>query len=210
MKEKIIAGLKTKYSNLGFGQKAFDGVADYLSKTVTDEKQIEPAIGGVESLLKAFQSDIDKVRTEKTTLQSKLDELSKAAPANGGLQANPEPTPQHDDFDAKMQAWFEKNVKPIQDELSSYKAKEAASARQNLITAKAKELGIPEWRMKEGFSIADEADEKTISQCLASVKQNIVTAGLEGKNSGFPLSTPEAQGKELAKAWAQNLPDAEN
>ena len=55
MKTKILSKLKTKYSNLGFGEKAFDGVADYLSKTVTEESQIEAAIAGVEPLLKAFQ-----------------------------------------------------------------------------------------------------------------------------------------------------------
>ena len=64
MKEKLLAALKTKYANLGFGAKAFDGVADYLSKTVTEENQIETAIGGVEGLPKSFQGGIDKVRGE--------------------------------------------------------------------------------------------------------------------------------------------------
>ena len=47
MKEKILAALKTKYSNLGFGAKALDGVAAILEKSVTDESQIETAISGV-------------------------------------------------------------------------------------------------------------------------------------------------------------------
>lgn len=46
MKEKILVALKTKYKTFGFGDKAFDGVADYLSKTVTEESQIETAISG--------------------------------------------------------------------------------------------------------------------------------------------------------------------
>ena len=37
MKEKILVALKTKYSNLGFGAKALDGVASILEKSVTDE-----------------------------------------------------------------------------------------------------------------------------------------------------------------------------
>ena len=52
MKGKILVALKTKYKTFGFGDKAFDGVADYLSKTVTEESQIETAISGVEGLLK--------------------------------------------------------------------------------------------------------------------------------------------------------------
>ena len=66
MKGKILVALKTKYKTFGFGDKAFDGVADYLSKTVTEESQIETAISGVEGLLKAFQGDIDTVRNEKS------------------------------------------------------------------------------------------------------------------------------------------------
>lgn len=65
MKQKILEALKTRYAKLGFGHKAFDGVADYLSKTVEKEEDIETAISGVEGLLKAFQSDADKTRTEK-------------------------------------------------------------------------------------------------------------------------------------------------
>ncbi len=83
MKTKILSQLKTKYANLGFGEKAFDGVADYLSKTVTEESQIEAAIAGVEPLLKAFQGDVDKVRTEKSELQKQYDEL-KAKQEKGG------------------------------------------------------------------------------------------------------------------------------
>ena len=78
MKEKILSALKTKYKNLGFGDKAFDGVAEYLSGNVTEESQIETAIAGVEILLKSFQGDIDKVRTEKSELQKKYDELEKS------------------------------------------------------------------------------------------------------------------------------------
>lgn len=75
MKEKIKSALETKYKNLGFGDKAFDGVASYLSKTVKEENDIDATIADVEDLLKSFQGDIDKVRNEKSTLQKELDEL---------------------------------------------------------------------------------------------------------------------------------------
>lgn len=210
MKEKIENALKTKYANLGFGHKAFDGVADYLVKTVEKEEDIETAVAGVEPLLKSFQSDIDRVRTEKSTLQSQLDELRKQQSANGGGQnENHEP-------DGAEPVWFkaykqqqEERYNAIKTESDTLKAEKAKAERMNLITAKAKELGIPEWRMKEGFVIADDADEKAISDYLADVQKNLVTAGLEGKSSGFPMSTPETQGKELAKAWAETLPNKE-
>ena len=56
--------------------------------------------------------------------------------------------------------------------------------------------------MKEGFVIADDADEKTIGDYLANVQKNLVTAGLEGKGSGFPMSTPEAApGDSSPSGW---------
>ena len=69
MKEKILVALKTKYSNLGFGAKALDGVASILEKSVTDESQIETAVSGVEPFLKVFQSDADRARTEYNALK---------------------------------------------------------------------------------------------------------------------------------------------
>ena len=213
MKEKILVALKTKYSNLGFGAKALDGVASILEKSVTDESQIETAVSGVEPFLKVFQSDADRARTEYNALKGLYDELkakSEASPANGGGQGK------KNEPDDEEPAWFkaykkqqEERYNAIKAESDTLKAEKAKNDRANLIAAKAKELGIPEWRMKEGFVIADDADEKTIGDYLANVQKNLVTAGLEGKGSGFPMSTPEAQGKELAKAWAETLPDKE-
>lgn len=213
MKEKILAALKTKYSNLGFGAKVLDGVAAILEKSVTDESQIETAVGGVEPLLKVFQSDADRARTEYNALKGQYDVLKakvEASAAGGGKQDKKNAP------DDEEPAWFkaykqqqEERYNAIKTESDTLKAEKAKSERANLITAKAKELGIPEWRMKEGFVIADDADEKAIGDYLAGVQKNLVTAGLEGKGSGFPMSTPETQGKELARAWAETLPDKE-
>lgn len=213
MKEKILAVLKTKYSNLGFDAKALDGVAASLAESVTDESQIETAVRGVEPILKVFQADFDRKRTEYNALKGQYDELKAKADtssaAGGGQSKKNEP-------DDDEPAWFkaykqqqEERYNAIKAESDTLKSEKAKTERSNLITAKAKELGIPEWRMKEGFVIADDADEKAIADYLASVQKNLVTAGLEGKSSGFPMSTPEAKGKELAKAWAETLPDKE-
>lgn len=206
MKEKIKSALETKYKNLGFGDKAFDGVASYLSKTVKEEQDVDTAIADVEDLLKSFQGDIDKVRNEKSTLQKELDELK----AKG--EKKPEekkPEEKKDDLEAKLDALFEAKMKPLQDKLTGYEAKESKAARQSLILGKAKELKISQERIDEGFVIPDDADEATIGTYLSKVRQNEVAKGLESKNDGmFALSTPEAKGKELAKDWASKLPDA--
>lgn len=77
-----------------------------------------------------------------------------------------------------------------------------------MIFSKARELNISKERIEEGFAITDEMDENAINSYLSRVRQNEVARSLEDKSSAFSLSTPEAQGKELAKQWAETLPDA--
>lgn len=196
MKEKILNALKTKYKTFGFSDKAFGGVADFLSKTVTEESQVETAISGVEGLLKSFQGEVDFVRNEKSGLQKELDEL-KAKQVDPPKPADP-PKPD-DDLDAKIAAAVAAANKPYIDKLQGYEAKERQSARENLIQKKASELGIPDWRIKEGFILKEDASEDDISSVLASVKQNIVTAGLGGRQ-GFPINAEEKPSNEQTDA----------
>lgn len=77
MKKKIKEALKTKYAALGLSEEVFDGVAESLEKTVTEESQIETAIAGVEKILQSFQKVADQMRNEKSGLQKQLDDLKK-------------------------------------------------------------------------------------------------------------------------------------
>ncbi|MGJ1360040.1 hypothetical protein ACR79K_25385 [Sphingobacterium siyangense] len=118
MKEKILSALKTKYKNLGFGDKAFSGVADFLATTVTEEDQIETAIGGVENLLKAFQGDIDnRVNTA----------VAKAKAEKGGNQEQPEKTEKTDDDD-NTPSWAKKLIEKV-DKLESQKVQETLAQK---------------------------------------------------------------------------------
>lgn len=87
MKQKILDALKTRYSNLGLGDKALDGVASFLEKTVTDEAGIDTVVAGdnVSAMLKAMQSSFDSLRGRNTELQRQLDELNR--------KPNPQPAP---------------------------------------------------------------------------------------------------------------------
>lgn len=184
MKGKILVALKTKYKTFGFGDKAFDGVADYLSKTVTEESQIETAISGVEGLLKAFQGDIDTVRNEKSGLQKQLDELKTKI-------ENPNPNPDPKPEDKADMATIIANavsaaVKPLSDELAQFKAEKSQATRQEQVMAKAKEYGIPETFAKR-YAIPDDADLDTY---FKDVKQELANIGFSGVN---PPESAEAK-----------------
>lgn len=212
MKEKIFNALKAKIVDPKTGKtsisdKTINVYVDIIAAQITDESKITDAIVPYVAALQEVQANINSVAalaaTEKETAlktehEKVIAELKKSNPSN-----------QPQEIQALIEAGIEKALKPVQDKLSGYETKEKLSQRQALIASKAKELGIPEWRQKEGFTIADDADETAITNHLTSVKQNLVTAGLEGKNEGaFSLATTEDQQKELAKEWAQSLPDA--
>ena len=196
MKEKILSALKTKYANLGFGDKAFDGVAEFLSKTITKEEEVETGIAGVEMLLKAFQGDIDKVRTELSTKTKELEDLKKKSPE----PPNPEPPKPADDEPAWFKAWKEeqtKKLEALEKENQVFKAEKAKETRAAQIAAKVKELGIPDWRMK-GVAVPEELDETGITNFLTEIKQELVTQGLSGKVESGSLVGKTEQLKELA------------
>ena len=89
MKEKILAALKTAYAKLGLSDKAFDGVASLLEKTVTDEAQIATAISGdeVKALLTAIQGQVDSLRNKLSDKEKELNDYKEAHPEK------PPPTP---------------------------------------------------------------------------------------------------------------------
>lgn len=198
MKQKILEALKTKYSKFGFSTKALDGVAETLEKTVTDESKIDEAVAGIESLLAVFQSEGDRARTEQNALKSQLAEALKK------LEAKPDPSPKPDDEPAWFKAFKEEQEKRYNDlktESDTLKTEKAKAERQALIARIAGELSIPEWRTKEGFVLAEDADETAIRETLTSIRQNMVTAGL-GDKGGNPLSGKEVSKEEAARIVA--------
>ena len=179
--------IRDRYKTFGFGDKAFDGVADYLSKTVTEESQIETAISGVEGLLKAFQGDIDTVRNEKSGLQKQLDELKTKI-------ENPNPNPDPKPEDKADMATIIANavsaaVKPLSDELAQFKAEKSQATRQEQIMAKAKEYGIPENYAKR-CAIKDDEDLDTYFKDL---KQEFANDGFKG------VTPPESAETKIEK-----------
>ena len=182
MKDKILVALKTKYKTFGFGDKAFDGVADYLSKTVTEEGQIETAIGGVEGLLKAFQGDIDTVRNEKSGLQRQLDELKKQI-ENPKKKENAK-----EDVPAWAQALIDSN-KSLSDKVAGYEQERKRSERKAQILDVAKKYGIPDFMLKDR-TISDETD---LDAYFKDVKQELTNAGFQFNKA------PETSEQRIAK-----------
>ena len=135
MKEKILQALKTKYKSLGFGDKAFDGVATFLAITVTEETAIETAIAGVEPLLKSFQSDAD-TRVTSAVAKAKAEK----EPGEGGSSKEPkEPKKEGDDIAAIVAAAVKSAIEPIQQELSGFKGQKTFETRKQALETRLKD-----------------------------------------------------------------------
>ena len=200
MKEKIFQSLKQAYSNLGLSDDIFQGHAEALEATglVTDEN-LATIVAAQKTFLSSLQSGIDKRVTDAVNKAREKKEEAKLD--EGGERKQPDVQKLIDDAIAAR-------LNPLQEKLNSYEAKVAQAARANFIISKAKELKISQGRIDEGFAISEDMDESAIDSYLSKVRQNEVTRGLEDKSSAFSLSTPEDQGKELAKECAKDLPDA--
>lgn len=93
---------------------------------------------------------------------------------------------------------LEKQVKSLSDENTAAKKAAVAAERKAKIEAKAKELGVPDWRISEGFIIADDATDEAITETLTKVANNINTNLLPGNRGAFPLGSSEPSKDELA------------
>lgn len=181
MKSKIADALKTKYKNLGFGDKAIDGVADFLSKSVTKDEEIEATVTGAETLLKAFQGDVDKrvtdaIAKEKTKWQSehKPDDPTKTEPATKTNSDEPE--------------WlksFKAEMAEIKTELKGFKQDHVMQGQHAKIKAKLNESKVPEIyysKLMAGKAFKDDAEMDQFTSELVTgweeVRQNLADQGL--------------------------------
>lgn len=199
MKEKLLALLTAKFS--GVRRDGLTHLAGSLALQVATEEEAQALVDKLDQtkvtdFVKEWRSGVDtEITTASKTAEEKLKEkydfVEKGAGGNQGKTDPPKP----DDLDAKLEALINAKVAPLQEKLTAYESKEAKATRQAQILGKAKELGIPDWRINEGFTIGDDADEASISTALSAIKQNIVTAGLE-QSKGFPIDANKTPSKE--------------
>lgn len=168
MKIKILAELKNKYKDLGLSDKAFDGVAALLVKTVTKEEEIKDAVAGeeVEALLKSIQSSIDTERTKAAQSAKDLEEYKKLHPESQGEGEDPELKRLKEDFDKQkteldsLKADYESQIKQ-----GKY------NALRDVVKGKATELNVsnvPIWNDVVSSIVID--DNSTEDVILAATK----------------------------------------
>lgn len=204
MKEKLLVALKTKYKTFGFGDKAFDGVADYLSKTVTEESAIETAISGVEGLLKAFQGDIDTVRNEKSGLQKQLDELKAKGTENKDDPTKQDPPKEKTDIEKTIEAAFasysEKVITPLVDSIKGIQGEKLQTSRYDQLKGKLDDAPAP-YRDKilKDFKRLSFKDDNDFNEYLEETATDKEAAKQDFANNVFKETVPPSSGSENVK-----------
>jgi len=192
MKEKILQALKTKFKSLGFGDKAFDGVATFLAITVTEETAIETAISGVEPLLKSFQGDADKRVTDAIAKakaekdQDKVDDPEKKKDTKN----------EGDEPPTWAKALIDSNKK-LEAELNTMKSGKTFETRKQTLEAKL-ENAQPKFKekiLKDFGRMNFEKDEDFDSYLtetetdLAEFNQDVANTGLGANRKPFVVTT---------------------
>lgn len=212
--ENLQSVVASQKANLEALQKSNDKrVAEALAKAKKD------ADAAAEKL-KADHAAALKAEQEKlTAAQKKLEELEKRGGGGGG-QLSQEAQAQIDAlktaYDEQLKG-INETIKSLQTTNSDYAAKlkamqdekdaaakaAAAKARLDMINAKAKEAGIPEWRINQGFSFADDMDETKITETLngyaAEIKKQLLPTDTRFAHQGNDQEVTKEQASDIVK-----------
>lgn len=207
MKTKILQELKQRYSNLGVSEKAFDGVADFLSKTITEEERIPEVVGNAESFLKAYQSDVDKERTSVSKLRKELEDYKKEqAPKPNDPKPNDNQGGEPTEREKEMMQQLEAQQKQI-DLILGQRSHEGKMAQ---ITALLGEKKIPESFYSMALNGRTFNNETDVDSLVSAIEQGYTKFRDESANDRFSGGgKPEAGGQPNDDAMAKFVELAE-
>jgi hypothetical protein len=203
MKEKILSKLKAAVSDgknalTSISEKTLEDYAEIYGKKITDESLIDAEVETIVSLLKTMQGNINSVAAKAVSDREKAlkTEHEKAIEA----LKNPKKEDEPGDIDAKIKAALEVLVKPMQEELATYKATGKLQQRQGEVASKMKELGLTEDDMK----YVTVPEDKDVTEFLTGYRQNLIDRGLKPLEKGAKNVDPKAA-QETAKTWLDRI-----
>ena len=200
MKAKILNALKTKYANLGLGDKAFDGVASFLEKTITKEEEIEGVITREDTatLLKSIQGETDSLRTKHAQAVKDFEDYKKLHP-----DTKPDKDKDKDEDDPNEPEWAKELRKQNEAILAAQAKREKdekeattlASVKSALEKAGCTNAGILNLTLK-GFALKEnEKEEDAVKRVTEEYNANIKATFGEGvvPPAGGGTQTPDAK-----------------
>lgn len=190
MKTKILQQLKQRYSNLGVSDKAFDGVADFLSKTITEEERIAESVAGAEAFLKAYQSDVDKERTSASALRKELEALKKETQPK---PTDPKPSDNQGNEHTEREKQMMQQLEAQQKQIELILGQRSHEGKLAQITALLGEKKIPESFYTMALSGRTFGEDTNVGELVANIEQGYTKFQDESANNRFRgAGKPEA------------------
>ncbi len=187
MKEKILQALKSVHT--GFAQSTYDGVATYLSKSVTEESAIDDAVKDVIPLLKSFQAETDRLnfslKKENEALKAKYEQKKDDEAKGSEDEKKDKPAPDKD-----MPEWAKalaESINKISEKQTQFEAEKQSQTLTQSLTAKLKGKEVPESFYKTviaGRTFKDEAEVDAFVETVSTGYTEHLTE-LQKQNPGF-------------------------
>ena len=207
MKKKLLDALKTKFA--GIDEAVLERIAAKKAEGVTDETKITAIVDGIsiQDVVKLYGDyRANEAATSSVNNYEEKHGLKDGKPVEKGGDGNGtgkegKKTYTADELDSYFNSKMEEKWKPYQQEIDTYKAEKAKSDRQNLITDKAKELGLTDGDME----FVTVPDGKDVSEYLTNYKQSLINRGLKQADSeGAQVGDTQVQ-NAVADDWLGSL-----
>lgn len=198
MKQKIYEKLKQDFAHLGLGNNILSAHADALNAMgLVNEENLEIVVASQKSFLENLQKENDR-RVSDAFNKAKInlkEDADNTMPEWYEIEKN-----KTDNLIKQMQA----TIGALTEKNEMFEKQRIAQERTAKINNLAKELGIPKYRIDEGFAIAESADDEAIKTHLTSVANNIKTQMLPSGKTIFPMADGKVD-KATADSIAESL-----
>lgn len=190
-------------------RKELEGLQKSNDKRVTDALEKERKKHEEETRKKEKEAEEARRKAEEEAAKKKGNDQTPPADNYEALRKQVEDLvaagkKRDEEYAANLKSLTDKNtelgntVKTLTDKNAEAEAAAAKAARLAKITSKAKELGVPQWRIDEGFTIADDASDDAITDTLTKVANNISANLLPpGSRAGIPLGNDKPSEDDL-------------
>jgi hypothetical protein len=205
MKEKLKKKLQDAVKDYGLSEKAIEALYNSASKGLKDDASdadIDALVSTFAEIGKEMQAESTrKVQDAKKSF--KKDQQDDDDHSDDDHSDDDKEDPNEPDWFKKYRKSVEKQISDLKKENETITNEKKIADRKSEIAALAKELGIPDYLMKN-YSIADDADAR---KQLTEFKQDLVNNKLLPKDAGGDKITEQAALEAEAEDWVKNLPE---
>jgi hypothetical protein len=210
MKEKIFQKLKAGVLVNGktdISDETLNAMVASIGGQITNEGAIDEAIKPYVAVLKSVQGNINAVAAsavksvteQKTAVEAAFEKWKKDNP----VQTPPkDPDPKNGLTLDDVKKLLEETMKPYSEKLAASEVEKQKTARELVIAAKVKELGLTEAEMK----CVSVPEDKDAGVYLTEYKQNLIDRGLKPLDDNSAATHVDAKdAAETANRWLKRL-----